>query len=128
LDERFGDGSQRLLTAIRKANERAWKALEIALAGESLWTRLGHAEDRAFRQQVRTFLDNVLLPELTGRDEYRGNCLRELQDARRRGLLLGPIVAEELAASAGRFASFVDAPALREAECDALANLANELQ
>src|SRR5947209_4752948 len=76
LDERFGDGSQRLLTAIRKANERAWKALEIALAGESLWTRLGHAEDRSFRQQVRTFLDNVLLPELTGRDEFRGSCLR----------------------------------------------------
>src|SRR4051794_5425292 len=101
LAERFGDGSQRLLSAIRHANERAWKALEIALAGESLWTRLDRVEDRTFRQQVRTFLDNVLLPELTGRDEFRRDCLRELQEARRRGLLLGAIVAEELADSAG---------------------------
>src|SRR5438477_12327058 len=85
LGERFGDGSARLVAAIRRANERAWKALEIALAGESLWTRLDRTEDRAFRQQVRTFLDNVLLPELTGRDEFRRQCLRELQEARRRG-------------------------------------------
>src|SRR5436190_18623579 len=91
LADRLGDGSQRLVAAIRRANEQAWKALEVALAGESLWNRLDHTEDRAFRQQVRGFVDGLPLPELTGRDEFRRGCLRELRDARRRGLLLGPL-------------------------------------
>ncbi len=128
LGDRFTDGSQRLLSAIRRANEKAWKALEIALAGESLWQRLDRPEDRAFRQQIRIFLDCIPLPELTGRDEFRRGCLRELYDARRRGLLLGPIVAGELSDSAGAFAHFVDSPALRQAERDALFGLAAELE
>ena len=128
LDERFGDGSQRLMVAIRHANERAWKALEIALAGETLWTRLARPEDRAFRQQIRTFLDNVTLPQLTGRDDFRRDCLCELQNARKRGLLLGPIVAGELAESAGKFARFIDLSAVREAEQQALSELAEELE
>src|SRR5256885_12037313 len=61
LTERFTDQSGRLTEALRGANERAWKAVEIALAGESLWDRckkaLTSAEDRAFSQQVRAFLD-----------------------------------------------------------------------
>src|SRR4051794_28011241 len=61
LQERFSDQSQRLPAALHAANEKAWKALEIALAGESLWERCkaaaARAEDRAFAQQVRAFLD-----------------------------------------------------------------------
>src|SRR4051812_8180342 len=98
LSEHAGDASERLLTAIRRANEHAWKSLEIALAGESLWNRLDRAEDRAFRDQVRTFLDALPLPELYGKTEFRAACLNDLRQARRRGLLLGPIVAGELTA------------------------------
>ena len=36
---RFTDQSLRLNEALQRANERAWKSLEIALAGESLWER-----------------------------------------------------------------------------------------
>src|SRR5947209_6409438 len=61
LGDRFSDGSQRLLSAVRRANENAWKALEISLAGESLWRCLDRPEDRAFRAQIRTFLDNMPL-------------------------------------------------------------------
>jgi hypothetical protein len=128
LGDRFGDSSQRLLQAIRRANERAWKALEIALAGESLWHRLDRGEDRAFRQQVRQFINSIPLPILTGRGEFRRECLRDLQDAQRHGLLLGPIVAEELADAAGAFARFVDMAAVTKAEREALESLADEVE
>ena len=36
LAERFTDHSQRLTRALENANDNAWKALEIALAGDSL--------------------------------------------------------------------------------------------
>lgn len=76
LGDRLGDGSQRLLVAVRTADERAWKSLEIAPAGESLWGRLDRPEDRAFRDQVRAFLDALPLPACTGKWAFRGGCPR----------------------------------------------------
>src|SRR5262249_54492586 len=128
LGDHAGDAGQRLLVVVRRANERAWKCLEVALAGESLWNRLDRAEDRAFREQVRSFLNAVPLPELMAKGEFRRACLRELQDSRRRGLLLGPIVAGELNDAAGAFARFVEPSAILEAEREALAGLARELE
>src|SRR5262245_39029232 len=61
LARHFVDHSVRLQEALRVANERAWRALEVALAGESLWDRcklvLASGEEKAFREQVRPFLD-----------------------------------------------------------------------
>ena len=57
LTKHFADHSQKLTVALERANERAWKALEIALAGDSLWERckvgVAATEDTAFAQQVR---------------------------------------------------------------------------
>src|SRR5262245_48779095 len=39
LASRFTDHSQRLTRALHDANERAWQALEISLAGDSWWDR-----------------------------------------------------------------------------------------
>ena len=47
LTGRFTDQSQRLTTALRQASDNAWKALEIALAGDSLWDRCKSAVARA---------------------------------------------------------------------------------
>ena len=47
LTERFTDHSQRLARALRQANDNAWKALEIALAGDSLWDRCKAADATA---------------------------------------------------------------------------------
>src|SRR5262245_42221752 len=75
LTERFTDHSRRLATALRQASDNAWKALEIALAGDSLWERCqaaaARAEDRAFARQVRAFLDAAPLPELAGKTAFR---------------------------------------------------------
>src|SRR4051812_22490502 len=65
LTSRFRDQSKRLEDALRQSNARAWNALEIALAGETLWKRLTtRAEDRAFAQQVKRFLDAAPLPPI----------------------------------------------------------------
>src|SRR5262249_35086980 len=61
LTSRFTDHSQRLTTALQKANASAWRALEVALAGDSWWDRvkvsLARREDQAFREQVSAFLE-----------------------------------------------------------------------
>jgi hypothetical protein len=66
LTERFTDHSQRLTAALWGANEKAWKALEVSLAGDSLWDHCkllaARGEDQAFPRQVRAFLDAAPLP------------------------------------------------------------------
>src|SRR5262249_45130527 len=61
LTRHFRDHSSRLTEALEMTNERAWRALEVALAGDSLWDRcklmLARGEDKAFREQVQPFLD-----------------------------------------------------------------------
>src|SRR5262245_15363811 len=65
LSKQFTEHSQKLTQAFRSANERAWKALELALQGESWWgrvrQRLSAADDRAFSQQVQLYLQQVRL-------------------------------------------------------------------
>src|SRR5262249_47274360 len=91
LMRHFADHSQRMLEALRNANERAWRALEVALAGDGLWDRcklvLASGDEKAFREQVRPFLDGCSLAELHGRDAFRQACLNELRAARKAGLL-----------------------------------------
>src|SRR5262249_55420421 len=127
LVNRFSDQSQRLVRVLQRANKRAWDALEISLAGESFWRRFDSTEDRAFPQQVRVFLDAVPLPELTGKDQHRRQCLKDLQGAKRKGLIFGHVVPEDLAQRAGAFARHTDPQALLEAEKKALHEVAVEL-
>ena len=66
LQQHFSDQSQRLTEALSRANERAWKTMEISLAGESLWSWLDSGENKALRQQVRMFLETTPLEGLPG--------------------------------------------------------------
>jgi hypothetical protein len=132
LAAHFTDHSQRLIKALRSANERAWKALELALAGESFWRRCrsacARAEDRAFRDQVRAFLDAAPLPGPAGDAAFRADCLRELRAARAAGLLSsGGLDLQRLAHRAGAFACFADPQAVLDAGRRALDDVAGEL-
>ncbi len=135
LTARFTDHSQKLTVALRNANERAWKALEIALAGDSLWDRcqivLASAEDRAFREQVRAFLDISPLKKV--KPEQRPilqQALQELRSARKKGLLTGGTLAPaQLAREAGAFAGFrEDQQAILNEEWKVIHGIAVELQ
>src|SRR5262249_57661006 len=53
LNDRFLDHSKTLVNALHHANDRAWRALEIALAGESFLSWLDQAHDKAVPDHVR---------------------------------------------------------------------------
>ncbi len=121
LAQRFTDHSQRLTRAVTFANEQAWKALEIALAGDSFWDRcksaLARGDEKAFAQQVRMFLDAAPLPELAGKTAFRQKCLEELRTARKApGLLASVPDPRQLAQRTADFARFTDPLELLNAE------------
>jgi tetratricopeptide (TPR) repeat protein len=118
LIERFTDQSRRLPAALGIAIQRAWKALEIALAGESFWNWLDRAEDRALRQQIRLFLDALPIDQLPAeQDEFRRLCLIDLRAARQKGRLDGvPPDLRDLARRTADLARFADPQRLLQAE------------
>jgi uracil-DNA glycosylase family 4 len=133
LMRHFTDHSKALLAALESSNERAWKALEVALAGDSLLDRcklaLASGEDRAFREAVRPFLDSCSLAEMQGRDAYRQACLAELRAARKAGLLAGGALEPAgLARQAGAFARYARPEAVLDAEMAALAEMGDDLR
>jgi serine/threonine protein kinase len=91
ISKHFNDQGQLLVQALRTAGDRTWKAIEIALAGDSWWSQIKAAvfgaEQQAFAQQVRAFLNAAPLPELANRGQVRERCLFELRQARKEGLL-----------------------------------------
>jgi hypothetical protein len=132
LINRFTDHSQRLLVALQRANERAWRALEIALVGDSWWDRikvsLARREDQAFREQVSAFLQATPLAGLPSHGpEFRQLCLCELRAAYKQGLLAGALQPAALAAEAGQFARFADPHSLMQAEWQAVESIAAAL-
>ena len=134
LASRFIDHSQKLTNALQTANDRAWKALETALAGDSLWQRckglVANAEEKAFAQQVRAFLD--ISPFKSQKDEHvriLRDALKELRDARSQGLLTGSTPSfHDLAKQAGAFARFGDQQVQLDAEWKLIDQTAGELR
>ena len=135
LSRQFSDPSQRLNKALERSHDRAWRVLELALAGDSLWDRcrrlLTGAEERAFRQQIQEFLAANPPRGLPTQDaKARGRCLDELQRARKAGLLSrGPADPEALAKSAASLARYAGNPqAMIDAEWKTVEHLGELLR
>ncbi len=133
LSRRFLDHSQALMDALQQANEKAWRTLEVALAGDSLWDRVKlvftSGDDKAFRAQLQPFLTVCPMAELNGRDQFRQDSLRELRAAAKANLLIGGSVdAVSLAREAGVFARFDNPQGLLDAEFAALERMAGEFR
>jgi serine/threonine protein kinase len=125
LRERFTDQSQRLSRTLQDANDRAWRTLEIALAGESLRNWLDRSEDKAFREQMRVFLNAGYFAEFADKTAFRKECVRELQRARKGNLLSGGAFdPRALAQRVGEFARFNDPQALLDYEFKSLERMA----
>ncbi len=126
LGNRFTDHSDRMNAALGRAGTGAWRALELALAGDSWWDRVkrtvARREDLAFREQVDAFLLATPLAGLPAHPpEFRVQALRDLRAATQAGLLsAGGIDPAALAQAAGPFARFADPQALLDAEWTAL--------
>ena len=126
LGSRFTDHSDRMNAALGRATTGAWRALELALAGDSWWDRVkrtvARREDLAFREQVDAFLRATPLAGLPAHPpEFRVQALRDLRAATQAGLLSGGgIDPAALAKAAGPFARFAEPEALLDAEWAAL--------
>jgi serine/threonine protein kinase len=133
LVRHFTDHSEKVNRALDRSGDRAWRALEMALAGESWWGRctafLVPAEARAFQKQVETFLDRTQLSELVTNTQVRQRCWHELQAARKAGLLTGGMLdPNRLAQEVAAFHRFSDPLGRLDAEWRLLQGLAEELR
>ena len=132
--QRFTDHSRRLNEALEKANDNAWKSLEIALAGDSFWQRcqalLGRRENHAFGRQVRAFLDAATqtgFPEQPA--AFRQQCLQDLRRARKAGLLkTDKPDPRNLARRVADFTRYADPQAVLDAEWRAVEAMADEVR
>jgi hypothetical protein len=125
---RIADPSRRVTEALKRSVDRSWRALEIALAGESLLGRLDRAEDRAFRGQVRAFLDAI--PDDTGDrgPAWRRECLYELRAVRKaRRHVAGELDGADVARHAAAFLRYAEPAHASEIEWEHLAHLGEEL-
>jgi tetratricopeptide (TPR) repeat protein len=79
--------TERLLDLLGRAQECAWQALGLALAGTAWWQQVRDSLDERDKHDldelVLIFLQATPLPELAGRTHFRGVCLGELRQARR---------------------------------------------
>jgi serine/threonine protein kinase len=111
---------------LRESVERSWSALEVALAGDTWWSRikgsLKKKEDQVFSQQVRAFLDTAPLPELASKVQFREACVEELRAARKMGLL------SQISDGGDEFARYIDPQALLAQETQVLESVAGVLQ
>ncbi len=113
LTERLTDQSRRVTDALGAASTRAWHALELALAGDSVLAFADRADDRAFREQVRLFLLNAQFDGRAASDsDFAVRCLDELRTARMSGVLGGDADPNALAARLGDLAHFSDPAAV----------------
>jgi len=127
--KRFNDNSQKMTVALQTANDKAWTALEGALAGDSWWgkitERLSSAEDAATRQQIRKFLDVVGNFD----DINRKQCLRELKAARSAKKLSAKNVTQQgISRHAAELARFANPSAAVDAEWRLIEAMADDLQ
>ena len=129
LISRFSDPSQRLSVAATTATDRAWKTLELTLAGVSNWDRIFKlAEDRAFAEEFRLALVIVKYDDsVVDKGEFFRACLTELRAARTTTALSGSLEADELRRHQRAMAGYA-APTLVAAEWFAAGAMADECE
>src|ERR1019366_8187893 len=91
VERHFTDHSQTLPKALAKANDRAWQALSIALAGDGFLDKIkvffAAGDDKGIREQVQLFLQHKNIGFEGTSADFRKQCLVELKTAKKAGLL-----------------------------------------
>ena len=130
--DHFTDQGQKVREALNKANKRAWQTLEIALAGSSWWDQvkntLAPSEEKAFAGELQAFLAATPMAELTGYDPFRKQCISELRQARKQGIIPGgQLSADEVKRQPAGWGRHAGAQEIQTAEAT-LAGIARELE
>ncbi len=132
LRSRFGSQGSRLVTALRRANQRAWRTLEMALAGDSFWQRcrtvLTSADEKALRRELQAYFQALQLPQADP-TRFCRQCVAELRSAQKQGLLdhdrLDPA---RLAENAGQLLQFRETQSWLNAEKKILLRVSEALR
>src|SRR5262249_16643079 len=134
LARRFADHSQRLLRVLVRANERAWRAVEVALGGNAIWEackgKLDEPAGPPLRRQLQASLASTPPAVGIAADPfYRKRCIEQVRAAHKAGLLVNDrgLDAEKLAHDAALLVPFTDGRQRLQAEWRAAAQLADEL-
>ncbi|MFO0930731.1 MAG: bifunctional serine/threonine-protein kinase/formylglycine-generating enzyme family protein [Gemmataceae bacterium] len=128
----FRDHSQTLPRAMQRAHERAWKALEVALAGDGLVDRVkvffASGDDKGVREQVQAFLRGAGGAFDGTPEQARKVCLDELKRLRRTKVLDQPgLAGDEIARAAGGVQRYADATGLVDGATRAVGQVADAL-
>ena len=113
VEKRFADHSKTLPNALVKANDRAWQALSIALAGDTFLDKIkvffASGDDKGIREQVRLFLQDKNIGFEGVPAAFRKQCLTELKAAKKAGLLNARnFLPNEVARQTASFQRYVD--------------------
>jgi hypothetical protein len=129
---RFADPSRALPRALARANDRAWQALALALAGDGLLDQikgfLAGGDVKGFRDQVRPFLEAHRSRFEGTAADFRRACLAELKKARQGGALAAEPPDGAVARQATDFRRFADPQGLIDGARQAVAAVANDLE
>ncbi len=127
LTKRYSDPSGKLAMVLTRTVDRAWRSLEIALAGEVLHRRAIESKaDPALIEQIRQFITVASFPNLS--PELRQKLGVEINNARQAEIIPGPV--PSIDALATLIVRFLRGPIeeTREADARELAALGPELR
>jgi formylglycine-generating enzyme required for sulfatase activity len=132
VGERFRDHSRALPRALARANDRAWQAFAVALAGDGTFEYLkvyfSNADARALREQVCPFLLHSAAYLDQTPATFRKACLAELHAARQEGLLSAEGITVAIAGQGTAAVPFAGQPqALIDGAHRAVKQLADDL-
>jgi formylglycine-generating enzyme required for sulfatase activity len=132
VEEHFTDHSRSLPRALGRANDRAWQALGVALAGDGFLDRLkvffASGDDKGIREQVSRFLADKSLAFAGTPADFRKACLADLTRARKQGALATDrLDAQEVAGLATDFRPYADPQGLIDGARAAVAAVADAL-
>jgi hypothetical protein len=128
----FTDHSRALPRALAKANDHAWQALGVALAGDGLLDRVkvffASGDDKGVREQVSRFLAAKPFAYEGTPADFRRACLNELTRARKAGVLAADrLDARDVARQAADFRRYTDPKGLIDGARQAVAAVADAL-
>lgn len=132
VEQHFTDHSQVLPAALARANDRAWQAVSIALAGDSFLDKItvffASGDDKGIREQIRLFLQDKTIDYGGTPAEIRKKCLTELTHARQKGLLTARnLSTHDIACHAAGFQRYLDPKSMVDGAERVIGKIADDL-
>lgn len=132
IEEWLTDHGQAVPKALAKANDRAWQAVGLALAGDTLLDRVKDpfrsADLRGVRDQVRAFLNQTPTGLDAATAGARVNAAEEWHRLRKAGRLAAPVALPDVSRRAATMERYGDPAGLHAAALRAVAETADALR